>query len=93
MAEIPVSIISLGYSLWKGLIGWPYKVNKILTRIIIYLESRLEQGDAPSGSSRWTSSRFKFSTYLDVEEVFGENRRAVIDGDTGTVELAAKHFS
>lgn len=32
-------------------------------------------------------------TYLDVEEVFGEHGRAVVDGDTGTVEHAAEHLS
>ena len=30
--------------------------------------------------------------YLDVEEVFCEDGRAVVDGDALTVELAAKHL-
>jgi len=30
---------------------------------------------------------------LDVEEVFSEHSGALINRDTGTIELAAKHFS
>jgi hypothetical protein len=30
--------------------------------------------------------------YLDVEEVFGEDSGTMIDGDTGTIELTAKHL-
>jgi hypothetical protein len=33
------------------------------------------------------------STYLDVEEVFCEYSGALINRDTRTIELAAKHFS
>ena len=32
-------------------------------------------------------------TYLDVEELFSQHGRSVIDGLTGTIELAAQHFS
>ena len=32
-------------------------------------------------------------TYLDVEEVFGEDGRAVVNRLTLTVELATKHLS
>lgn len=32
-------------------------------------------------------------TYLDVEEVFCEYSGTLIDWDTWTIELAAKHFS
>jgi len=33
------------------------------------------------------------TTYLDIEEVFSEYGWSVVDGDTGTIELAAEHFS
>ena len=32
------------------------------------------------------------SAYLDIEEVFGEDGRTVIDGNTLTIELATKHL-
>ena len=33
------------------------------------------------------------STYLDVEEVFCEHSGALLNRDTRTIKLAAKHFS
>ena len=33
------------------------------------------------------------STYLNIEEVFGEDGRTVVDGLTLTIELATKHLS
>lgn len=32
-------------------------------------------------------------SYLNVEEIFGQDGRTVIDGNTRAVELAAKHLS
>jgi len=32
-------------------------------------------------------------TYLDIEEVLSEYGWSVVDGDAGTIELAAEHFS
>jgi len=34
----------------------------------------------------------KRRTYLDVEEVFGENGRTLVNGDTGPIELAPQHL-
>jgi len=31
--------------------------------------------------------------YLDVEEVLSQHGGAVVDGDAGTIELAAEHLS
>lgn len=33
------------------------------------------------------------ATYLDIKEVLGEHGWSVINGDTGTIELATEHFS
>ena len=55
-----------------------------------------------SGSARWRAKLNRasvyhlliqtYDTHLNVEEVFGEDGRAVIDRDTLTVELATKHL-
>lgn len=31
-------------------------------------------------------------TYLDVQEIFGEHGRAVVDGDARAIELATEHL-
>jgi len=33
------------------------------------------------------------SAYLDIEEVLSEHWGSVIDGNTGTIELATEHLS
>ena len=36
--------------------------------------------------------RLEEGAYLDVEEVFGEDVRALVNGFAGTIELAAQHL-
>ncbi len=40
-----------------------------------------------------TCSHGASGTYLDIEEVFGEDGRTVVDGLTLSIELATKHLS
>lgn len=42
---------------------------------------------------KWRLGVVVFQTYLNVKEIFGQNRRTIIDGGTLSVELTAEHLS